>query len=126
MPRTVPMVAGVPQRVVDDALVLEYGTDRALEVIREHADELALVLVEPVRSRNPDLQPVEFLRELRRLADAHGFLLVFDEIVTGFRAHQRGVSGLFDVRAGHHHLRQGPRRRPSDRRRRRKPASSST
>ena len=96
--RTVPMVAGVPQRVVDDALVLEYGTDRALEVIREHADDLALVLVEPVRSRNPDLQPVAFLRELRRLADAHGFLLVFDEIVTGFRAHQGGVSALFDVR----------------------------
>jgi len=97
--RTVPMVAGVPQRVVDDALVLEYGTDRALEIIRSHADDLALVLVEPVRSRNPDLQPVEFLRELRRMADDHGFLLVFDEIVTGFRAHQRGVQGLFDLKA---------------------------
>ncbi len=97
--RTVPMVAGVPQRVVDDAFVLEYGTDRALDVIREQADELALVLVEPVRSRNPDLQPQEFLRELRRLADAHGFVLVFDEIVTGFRAHQRGVQGLFDIKA---------------------------
>ena len=96
--RTVPMVAGVPQRVVDDALVLEYGTDRALEVIRAHASELALVLVEPVRSRNPDLQPVDFLRELRRIADEHGFLLVFDEIVTGFRAHQRGVQGMFDIR----------------------------
>ena len=96
--RTVPMVAGVPQRVVDDALVLEYGTDRALEVIRAHASELALVLVEPVRSRNPDLQPVDFLRELRRIADEHGFPLVFDEIVTGFRAHQRGVQAMFDIR----------------------------
>ena len=84
--------------MVDDALVLEYGTDRALDVIRAHASELALVLVEPVRSRNPDLQPVDFLRELRRLADDHGFLLVFDEIVTGFRAHQGGVQALFDVR----------------------------
>ena len=97
--RTVPMVAGVPQRVVDDAFVLEYGSDRALEVIRAHASELALVLVEPVRSRNPDLQPVGFLRELRRLADDHGFLLVFDEIVTGFRAHPGGVQAMFDVRA---------------------------
>jgi non-ribosomal peptide synthase protein (TIGR01720 family) len=97
--RTVPMVAGVPQRVVDDALVLEYGTERALEVIVANASELALVLVEPVRSRNPDLQPIDFLRRLRELADAEGFLLVFDEIVTGFRAHQRGVAGLFDVRA---------------------------
>jgi non-ribosomal peptide synthase protein (TIGR01720 family) len=97
--RTVPMVAGVPQRVVDDAFVLQYGTDRALEVIRANADDLALVLVEPVRSRNPDLQPVEFLRELRSLADRHGFLLVFDEIVTGFRVHQRGVQGLLGLRA---------------------------
>jgi non-ribosomal peptide synthase protein (TIGR01720 family) len=97
--RTVPMVAGVPQRVVDDAFVLEYGTERALEIIRANADDLALVLVEPVRSRNPDLQPVEFLRELRRLADQHGFLLVFDEIVTGFRVHQRGVQGLLGLRA---------------------------
>ena len=97
--RTVPMVAGVPQRVVDDAFVLDYGSDRALEVIRAHASELALVLVEPVRSRNPDLQPVGFLRELRRLADDQGFLLVFDEIVTGFRAHAGGVQAMFDVRA---------------------------
>ncbi len=97
--RTVPMVAGVPQRVVDDALVLDYGSDRALEAIRANAADLALVLVEPVRSRNPSLQPIEFLRELRRLADEQGFLLVFDEIVTGFRVHQRGVQGLFDLKA---------------------------
>ncbi len=97
--RTVPMVAGVPQGVVDDAFVLDYGTDGALDVVRAHASELALVLVEPVRSRNPDLQPVGFLRELRRLADDHGFLLVFDEIVTGFRAHPGGVQAMFDVRA---------------------------
>jgi non-ribosomal peptide synthase protein (TIGR01720 family) len=98
-PRTVPMVAGVPQNVVDDALVLAYGTERALELIRARADELALVLVEPVRTRNPDLQPLEFLRELRRMADESGFLLVFDEIVTGFRAHIGGVQALFGIRA---------------------------
>ncbi len=97
--RTVPMVAGVPQRVVDDALVLPYGTPRALEAIGASAEDLALVLVEPVRTRNPDLQPVAFLRQLRAMADEHGFLLVFDEIVTGFRAHQAGVQALFDIRA---------------------------
>lgn len=99
VPRTVPMVAGVPQRVMDDALVLEYGSDHALDVIRAQSSELALVLVEPVRTRNPDLQPVDFMRALRSLADETGFLLVFDEIVTGFRAHQGGVQALFDVRA---------------------------
>ncbi len=97
--RTVPLVAGVPQHVVDDAVVLEYGSERALEIIRSQASELALVLVEPVRTRNPDLQPVGFLRELRSIADERGFLLVFDEIVTGFRSHPGGVQALFDVQA---------------------------
>ena len=97
-PRSVPLVAGVPQNVIDDALVLAYGTDRALETIRAQASELALVLVEPVRTRNPDLQPIGFLRELRGMADEHGFLLVFDEIVTGFRAHIGGVQAMFGIR----------------------------
>jgi non-ribosomal peptide synthase protein (TIGR01720 family) len=97
--RTLPQVAGIPQQVLDHAVVLEYGTPEAIEAIREQASKLALVLVEPVRTRNPDLQPVDFLKELRRLADAEGFLLVFDEIVTGFRAHQGGVQALFNVKA---------------------------
>lgn len=97
--RTVPMVAGVPQHVVDDAIVLDYGSPEALEVIRSYASDLAAVVVEPVRTRNPDLQPRGFLRDLRDLADRSGFLLVFDEVVTGFRVHQRGVQGLWDVRA---------------------------
>ena len=97
--RSVPLVAGVPQSAVSDSLVLEYGTDQALEAIASVADELALVLVEPVQTRHPDLQPIEFLRQLRRMADEHGFLLVFDEVVTGFRAHLGGVQALFDIKA---------------------------
>ena len=97
--RAVPLVAGVPQSAVDDSLVLEYGTDRALQEIATAGGELALVLVEPVQTRHPDLQPVEFLRQLRRMADEHGFVLAFDEVVTGFRAHRGGVQALFDIKA---------------------------
>jgi non-ribosomal peptide synthase protein (TIGR01720 family) len=97
--RTVPQVAGIPQQVVDNALVLEYGTQEAYGILRDRASELALVLIEPVRTRNPDLQPIEFLKQVRRLADEAGFLVVFDEIVTGFRAHPGGVQALFGVRS---------------------------
>ena len=47
--------------------MLDYGTPESLEIIREHADELAAVLVEPVQSRRPDFQPREFLQELREI-----------------------------------------------------------
>ena len=57
------------------------------------------MLVEPVQSRRPDLQPREFLQRLREITASSGTLLVFDEVVTGFRCHPQGAQGLFDVRA---------------------------
>jgi glutamate-1-semialdehyde aminotransferase len=79
--------------------VLDYGTPESMRIIRERADEIAAVLVEPVQSRRPDFQPVEFLRELRQVTEDAGALLVFDEVVTGFRSHPGGIQALFDIRA---------------------------
>jgi amino acid adenylation domain-containing protein len=98
-PRTFPASTGIPGHVVEDAIVLKYGTPEALETIRAHAHELAAILVEPVRTRNPDLQPLEFMREVRRIASEAGALLIFDEVVTGFRVHPGGAQAYFDVRA---------------------------
>ena len=64
--RTTSAAPGVPRGAADDALVLDYGTPESLEWIRQHAHELAAVLVEPVQSRRPQLQPVAFLSELRQ------------------------------------------------------------
>ena len=72
----------VEDRSVDaDAgvLVLDYGTPESMEIIKARAHELAAVVVEPVQSRRPDFQPVEFLRELRQLTLDHGILFVFDD-----------------------------------------------
>ncbi|WP_394829003.1 amino acid adenylation domain-containing protein [Pendulispora albinea] len=96
--RSTAAAPGVPQGAARDALVLEYGSPEALDVIRARAGELAAVLVEPVQSRRPDLVPVEFLRELRAITEQAGCALIFDEVVTGFRVHPRGCQGLFDVR----------------------------
>ena len=67
--------------------------------MKAHGDELAAVLVEPVQSRRPELQPREFLQDVRRLTEASGTALVFDEVVTGFRAHPGGAQAIFGVRA---------------------------
>ncbi len=96
---TLPSAPGIPQEAIQNTIILQYGDKEAFDVIRENADELALVLVEPIRSRNPDYQPREYLKELRRVTKELGIPLLFDEIVTGFRSHPGGVQALFDIRA---------------------------
>ena len=62
-------------------------------------NDLAAVLVEPVQSRHPHLQPREFLQEIRKITQESGAALIFDEVVTGFRVHPGGCQALFGIRA---------------------------
>lgn len=98
-PLGLPMVPGVSPGAVGDVLVLAYGDPRSLELIERFGPQLAAVIVEPVQSRRPDLQPVDFLRQLRQITAATGSLLVFDEMITGFRVHSGGAQAVFGVRA---------------------------
>jgi amino acid adenylation domain-containing protein len=98
-PHSLPIAPGIPREKVENVTVLDYGTPESLEYIRTHANELAAVLVEPVQSRHGSLQPVEFLREIRRITQAAGAALIFDEVVTGFRVHPGGVQAVFGIRA---------------------------
>jgi amino acid adenylation domain-containing protein len=98
-PRSLPIAPGIPRESVGNVVVLDYGTPESLEWIRAHARELAAVLVEPVQSRHPNLQPREFLRETRQITQDSGAALIFDEVVTGFRVHPGGCQALFDIRA---------------------------
>jgi amino acid adenylation domain-containing protein len=97
--KSIPAAPGIMPSTVQNVLVLDYGTPESLEILRERADELAAIVVEPVQSRRPDFAPVEFLRELRKLTEEHGIVFVFDEVVTGFRSHPRGAQGLFGIQA---------------------------
>lgn len=91
--------SGIPQTAVCQTLILDYGVDAALAHIRERADDIAAVLVEPVQSRNPSLQPKEFLHKLRALTEELDIALIFDEVITGFRIHPGGAQAHFGVRA---------------------------
>ncbi|MFN3988345.1 MAG: amino acid adenylation domain-containing protein, partial [Rhodocyclaceae bacterium] len=94
-----PIADGIPQGMVDDLLILNYGTDEALTTLRERAHELAAVLVEPVQSRRPGLQPAAFLRALREITAAADTALIFDEMITGFRIAPGGAQAHFGIRA---------------------------
>ena len=94
-----PLAPGITQGMVNDLLVLNYGMPEALSTIRAHAGELAAVLVEPVQSRRPDLQPREFLHQLRALTQELGVALIFDEMITGFRIHPGGAQAHFGIHA---------------------------
>ncbi|WP_084143620.1 hybrid non-ribosomal peptide synthetase/type I polyketide synthase [Methylocapsa acidiphila] len=97
--RPLAAAAGIPQESVENMVVLPYGAPESLDWIRSHADELAAVLVEPVQSRHPDLQPAAFVREIRAITEAAGAALIIDEVITGFRMHPGGMQALFGVRA---------------------------
>lgn len=97
--KTVPMAPGIPPNIAENVLVLDYGNPQSLEVIKECDRELAAVLVEPVQSSRPDLQPQVFLQQLRQLTKESGIVLIFDEMITGFRIHPGGAQAWFGVEA---------------------------
>lgn len=97
--KTFPATAGIISESVQNVLVLEYGTDESLEIIRSRSHELAAVLVEPVQSRRPEFQPIDFLKKVREITSATETVLIFDEVITGFRMHQGGAQALFGIKA---------------------------
>ncbi|RYI99605.1 MAG: aminotransferase class III-fold pyridoxal phosphate-dependent enzyme, partial [Acetobacteraceae bacterium] len=97
-PRSMPAAAGITEEAVANMTILEFADPASLEWIKAHAGDLAAVLVEPVQSRHPGLQPRDFIRALREVTAAHGCALIMDEVVTGFRVHPGGAQALFGVR----------------------------
>jgi amino acid adenylation domain-containing protein len=97
--KTFPAASGIMANVVQNMLILDYGTDESLRIIRERADELAAVLVEPIQSRRPEFVPIDFLHELRSITATSGAALIFDEVITGFRMHLGGAQALLGIRA---------------------------
>ncbi|BCL39996.1 non-ribosomal peptide synthetase/type I polyketide synthase [Nostoc sp. MS1] len=97
-PAALPLT-GIPQSLAEDTLILKYGDLQSLELIRENAQELAAVIVEPVQSDHPDVQPQEFLQNLRELTKAQNIILIFDEVITGFRLHLGGAQAWYGINA---------------------------
>jgi glutamate-1-semialdehyde 2,1-aminomutase len=97
----VPTSPGVPAAAARDTLLARYNDFSSVErLFGEHGGEIAAIFVEPIAG-NMGLVPPRagFLEGLRELSSQHGALLVFDEVISGFRAAAGGAQQLFGVRA---------------------------
>jgi glutamate-1-semialdehyde 2,1-aminomutase len=94
-----PSSAGVPPAIAGETLVLSYNDlDQVERVFKEHPSDIAGVIVEPVAGNMNLIAPKPgFLAGLRKLCDRYGAVLIFDEVMTGFRVHLRGAQGLYGV-----------------------------
>jgi glutamate-1-semialdehyde 2,1-aminomutase len=95
----IPSSAGVPPEVTQHTLVLDFndlaGVERAFQ---EHGAQIAAVIVEPVAGNmNLVLPAPGFLAGLRALCSRYGAVLIFDEVMTGFRVGPQGAQGLFGI-----------------------------
>lgn len=94
-----PSSGGVPADVAQHTLVLPYNNVAQLEqAFAEHGARIATVIVEPVAGNVNLLAPrPEFLQAMRRLCTQHGAVLIFDEVMTGFRVDLRCAQGLYGI-----------------------------
>ncbi len=95
-----PSSSGVPQEFVSHTIVLEYNNLEAVQqAFNEVGNDIACVIVEPIAGNMNLIKPkAGFLEGLRELCTQHGALLIFDEVMTGFRAGPKGVQGLTGIK----------------------------
>ncbi|QDU47098.1 Glutamate-1-semialdehyde 2,1-aminomutase [Symmachiella dynata] len=95
-----PSSPGIPAGCTADTLSLEYNdTQQLAEVFAAQGSEIACVILEPVVGNMGVVAPsTEFLQTLRQLCDEHGALLIFDEVMTGFRVAYGGAQERFGMR----------------------------
>ena len=95
----VPDSAGVPKGCTQDTMIAVYNDLNSVEqLLVESKDQVAAMIVEPVGANMGVVPPKEgFLQGLRDLCDKHGALLIFDEVITGFRLSFAGAAGYFGI-----------------------------
>jgi len=92
---TTPMSAGIPSATNELTVAFPYGDLAATEdLLTRYQDEVACLILEPATHTEP---PPGYLAGLRELADRHGCVLIFDEMITGFRWSEAGAQGLYGV-----------------------------
>jgi len=92
--------AGVPRDFIKHTLVLPYNDiEKVKQTVKKYQNDLAAIIVEPVLANCGVVLPKEgFLEDLRKIADAYNIVLIFDEVITGFRLSYSGAQGYFKVK----------------------------
>jgi glutamate-1-semialdehyde 2,1-aminomutase len=96
----VPTSPGVPNSIAEHTLTLEYNNiDQVNQALKEVGDQVACIIVEPVAGNMNCVPPLDgFLQGLRNACDEHNIVLIFDEVMTGFRVALGGAQGLYGVK----------------------------
>ncbi len=95
----IPGTPGIPEEVVSNTIVTKYNDIEAIrDVFERYGDDIACVIIEPVVGNSGVIIPKKgFLEELRDLTKKYGALLIFDEVITGFRLSYGGAQEYFDI-----------------------------
>jgi glutamate-1-semialdehyde 2,1-aminomutase len=96
----IPSSEGVTKAAVANTITIPYNNIDVLEeAFKNYSSDIAAIMVEPVAGNMGVVLPERhFLESARKLCDENGSLLIFDEVITGFRVSRRGAQGLFDVK----------------------------
>lgn len=96
----IPDSLGVPKEFIKHTIVAPYNDlDRVEELVRKYQKDLAAIIVEPVQANCGLILPKSgFLKGLREIADRYNIVLIFDEVITGFRLSYSGAQGYFKVK----------------------------
>ena len=91
---------GVPENTVKDTLVADFNNLESVEALfKKYPEQIAAIIVEPVAGNMGVVPPVSgFLEGLRKITTEHGALLIFDEVMTGFRVHRGGAQTLYNIK----------------------------
>ncbi|MCY6356308.1 glutamate-1-semialdehyde 2,1-aminomutase [Clostridium sp. ZS2-4] len=96
----IPGCAGVPEESIKNTLIANYNdSENMREVFNKYGEDIAAVIIEPVAG-NMGVVPAEkeFLKEVHRLCREHGSLLIFDEVMSGFRVAYKGAQSLYGIK----------------------------
>ncbi|WP_456471813.1 glutamate-1-semialdehyde 2,1-aminomutase [Methanocaldococcus sp.] len=94
-----PNSPGIPEETVKNTILLPFNDEEAVEkAIRENKDEIACIIVEPVMGNVGCILPKEgYLKFLREITEENNILLIFDEVITGFRLAKGGAQEYFNI-----------------------------
>ena len=93
-----PSSPGIPQKIAEETLVATYNDIDSVKKIIDSSTDIAAIIVEPIAGNMGLIVPdISFLRELRKLTQENGIVLIFDEVISGFRASIGGAQELFKI-----------------------------
>lgn len=97
--QSVPDSLGIPEDFIKNTLIADYNDENSVETLfQKYGDDIAAVIVEPVAANMGVVLPKEdFLKNLRDITNQYGALLIFDEVITGFRLSAGGAQEFFHV-----------------------------